>query len=278
MPVIVVGNISVGGNGKTPLVITLCKWLYQNGYRPGVISRGYGGSMQDFPYAVTPNDNPKQVGDEPYLMSKNIDNPIVIDPIRSRGAKYLVEKLQCNVIISDDGLQHYALKRDVEIAVIDGNRRHGNGYLLPMGPLRERTTRLKSVDYIVVNGGESDNSEIPMLLTSGQLVNVADRHNKMNIDDVSEPVIAMAGIGNPQRFFDTLKSKGVKLAKEMSFPDHHAFKPSDLNFDLSEGANGMVLMTEKDAVKCEIFAQNNWWYLPVTGTLPDDFLKNILQN
>ncbi len=115
VPVIVVGNISVGGNGKTPLVITLCKWLYQNGYRPGVISRGYGGSMQDFPYAVTPNDNPKQVGDEPYLMSKNIDNPIVIDPIRSRGAKYLVEKLQCKSLLVMMDCNIMQFKRDVEI-------------------------------------------------------------------------------------------------------------------------------------------------------------------
>lgn len=272
IPVIVVGNISVGGNGKTPLVIALCQWLLKNGYRPGVISRGYGGSNKVFPHLVTTQDSPSKVGDEPYLMSQRLDVPIVIDPLRSRGGKKLAEELKCDVIISDDGLQHYALKRDIEIVVVDGNRRHGNGFLLPMGPLREGVSRLNSVDFVVINGQTTSPKEVAMTLKPNALVNIKNTSHKINLGEVTGPVKALAGIGNPMRFFNTLLELGISVEETESFPDHHKFESADF----SKHYAGKIIMTEKDAVKCEPFAQDNWWYLPVEAELPESFLNAIL--
>jgi tetraacyldisaccharide 4'-kinase len=170
--IIVVGNISVGGNGKTPLVIELAQWLRQQGYHPGVLSRGYGGKSKHYPLSVNTSSDAAVVGDEPVLMRQHLACPMVVDPQRSRGAKMLHQQFKCDVIICDDGLQHYALQRDIEIVVMDGKRRCGNGFLLPVGPLREGQWRLKSVDFVIVNGGMVTNGEHLMSLEPGKLVNV----------------------------------------------------------------------------------------------------------
>ncbi|MDF2179983.1 tetraacyldisaccharide 4'-kinase [Aliiglaciecola sp. CAU 1673] len=268
-PVIVVGNISVGGNGKTPLVIRLCQWLKQQGYHPGVVSRGYGGKSPHYPLTVEANSDPKLVGDEPVLMRQHLGCPLVVDPDRVRGAQALIDQYQCDIIVCDDGLQHYRLHRDIEILVMDGERRHGNGYLLPMGPLREGLWRAQNVDFIVVNGGLARPGEHLMSLEPGQLVNVKYPSQTQSISELKRPAIAVAGIGNPQRFFKTLSARRVKIKDTLSFPDHHPFQEADIPDDL-------VLMTEKDAVKCRPFAKSQWWYLPVSAKLTEQFKQQLL--
>ncbi|MCY7293941.1 tetraacyldisaccharide 4'-kinase [Alteromonas sp. a30] len=272
VPVIVVGNISVGGNGKTPTVLALCEFLVSQGYTPGIVSRGYGAKCKTFPHLITSKDHSEFVGDEPFLMFQRLKMPVVIDPVRRRGAKYLTEQCACNIIVCDDGLQHYALERDIELVIIDGERRHGNGYLLPMGPLREGPWRLSSVDAVLVNGGEARAGEFPMHLQAGDLVNINHGEHRLPVSQVSDSVLAFAGIGNPQRFFTTLEQNQIDVETQLSFPDHHHFQPTDIpHFD------GMVIMTEKDAVKCREFAKDNWWYLPVEGKLPDTFFDHLSQ-
>jgi tetraacyldisaccharide 4'-kinase len=270
VPVIVVGNISVGGNGKTPLVVYLANRLKQEGYRPGVLSRGYGGKNAIYPQSVDNASTADVVGDEPVLMRQNINCPLMVDPIRVRGAKSLVEKHNCDVIICDDGLQHYALQRDIEIVVVDGKRGTGTNLLLPAGPLREGKWRLDTADFVVLNGGKVTNGDHLMSLESGRLVNIKQRNRSMSIYDIKTPVIAAAGIGNPQRFFDLLEQKQVKLKNCLSFVDHHHFTEQDLPKE-------MVLMTEKDAVKCTEFAHDDWWYLPVNAKLTQQFETQLLQ-
>ena len=264
VPVVVVGNITVGGNGKTPLVIRLAQWLRQQGMHPGVISRGYGGNAKEYPCSVEPDSDPLEVGDEPVLMRQHLPCPLVVDPNRSRGARYLVEHHKCDVIISDDGLQHYKLGRDIEIAVIDGQRRFGNECLLPMGPLREGLWRLGKVDFAINNGGHIQNGEHLMTLEPGRLVNVKYPSQTKSTSDLMKPVTAAAAIGNPKRFFQLLEQKQLKLKACLEFPDHHQFSDSDLPQDT-------VLMTEKDAVKCRSFAHDDWWYLPVSAKLSEEF-------
>lgn len=268
-PVIVVGNISVGGNGKTPLVIRLAEWLKQNGYHPGVVSRGYGGKSSHYPLAVEGQSDPKEVGDEPVLMRQHLGCPLVVDPKRPRGAQYLVDEFKCDIIICDDGLQHYALDRDVEIVVMDGIRRTGNGVLLPSGPLREGQWRLDTVDFVVNNGGEVSNGEHLMSLEPGRLVNVKYANQSMSVQELNKPVTAVAAIGNPERFFSLLRTKQVKLKSTLSFADHHQFSAQDIPQDT-------VLMTEKDAVKCKDFAFEDWWYLPVNAKLSEQFKQQLL--
>ncbi|MGS2720244.1 tetraacyldisaccharide 4'-kinase [Paraglaciecola aestuariivivens] len=269
VPVIVVGNISVGGNGKTPLVVQLAQSLRQAGYYPGVLSRGYGGKGAHYPMTVDKLSSAAVVGDEAVLMRHHVNCPLVVDPIRSRGAMALVNEHKCNLIICDDGLQHYGLKRDLEIAVIDGQRRAGNGLLLPAGPLREGKWRLKDVDFIVVNGGQILPGEHLMSLESGQLVNVLNPNKTLSLKALTEPVTALAGIGNPQRFFNLLESKQVKLKQRISFVDHHDFEQQDI-------PSGTVLMTEKDAVKCGDIAHPDCWFLPVRASLSKQFEQQLL--
>lgn len=270
VPVVVVGNITVGGNGKTPLVIYLSQFLKQQGFRPGVISRGYGGKANSYPMLVESNSDPKQCGDEPLFIKQRVNCPVMVDPDRVRGAKALTEQQNCNVIICDDGLQHYRLNRDLEIAVVDGQRRQGNNLLLPAGPLREGAWRLKEVDLIVLNGGSLKKHEYLMTLEPAKLVNAKFRGKTQSVSNLHGSISAVAGIGNPQRFFDLLKSKGVNLEQEIPFADHHQFKESDF-------PDGIVLMTEKDAVKCAAFAKEKWWYLPVSATLSDEFHQVFLK-
>tara|TARA_R110001592_G_scaffold205288_10_gene455814 strand:- start:2074 stop:3045 length:972 start_codon:yes stop_codon:yes gene_type:complete len=268
LPVIVVGNISVGGNGKTPFVISLCEILIQQGYKPGVISRGYGGKADAYPLLVDKESTGKEAGDEPVLIYKRLQIPVVVDPIRVNAASYLAENCSVDVIVTDDGLQHYALQRDLEIVVVDGKRRYGNQHIMPMGPLREPLSRLQSVDYII-NNGEIHADEFTMYLTASECKRVDGKEGILSEKSVN----ACAAIGYPPRFFDTLIKQNFTLQKTVAFADHHAYTENDFKqFDV----NMPLLMTEKDAVKCTAFAQPNWWYLPIDGQLPTTFIQHFL--
>ncbi len=272
VPVIVVGNISVGGTGKTPLVAWLVEHLKQAGYSPAIVSRGYGGAARQWPQQVDAGSDPALVGDEAVLLAQRCGCPMAVAPNRVAAARKVLENAVCDIIISDDGLQHYALGRDIEIAVIDGTRRFGNGYCLPAGPLREPQGRLKSVDLVVVNNGQAGQGQFSMRLHGGLIRNVCDESLTRQPADIQGQVIhAVAGIGHPVRFFDHLKSLGMTII-EHAFPDHHPFMAQDVQF----GDNAPVIMTEKDAVKCRRFAGTQHWYLPVDAELDEDFGKQLL--
>ncbi len=258
VPVIVVGNITVGGSGKTPFVIWLADYLQQRGMRPGIVLRGYGGSAVDWPHVVTPLFDTDVVGDEAVMLARQSHCPVAADPDRVRGAELLVQKYQCDVIVSDDGLQHLRLARDIEIAVIDGNRRFGNGYCLPAGPLREPVSRLRDVSLCITNG-VAPPGELAMTLAETGLyrVNAPDIHGSIELF-AGKTVHALAGIGHPERFFSHLRKLGLKVI-EHPFPDHYRFRPADIRFS----GNLPVIMTQKDAVKCERFAGDDYWYLAI---------------
>ena len=274
-PVIVVGNITVGGTGKTPLTMHIVKLLQQAGYSPAIITRGYGGKATTWPQAVTTKSNPDLVGDEAVLMASSTGVPVYAGANRLASIEALLNSHDCDVIVSDDGMQHYALARDIQIAVIDGKRQLGNGYCLPAGPLREKKERLDSCDLIVVNG-ETDiaNNEdylkdsYEMAFSGQTIINLSTLETKLLSDFNDQTVQALTGIGNPQRFYSGLKVAGLNVI-ENSFPDHYAFQKSDLNFDEAS----IVIMTEKDAVKCKalIGDAKQYWCLPVTATLSNEF-------
>lgn len=260
VPVIVVGNITVGGTGKTPLVAWLVEWLVGQGYRPGVVARGYGGTARDL-QTVTATSLPEVVGDEPVLLARRFAQrgwtvPLRVAPDRVAAALDLART--CDVIVADDGLQHYRLHRVCEIAVIDGIRRFGNGWMLPAGPLREPLARLHHVDAIVVNGGKTQPGEWDMTLRPTQLVNLADGRVAPLETLRGQYVHAIAGIGHPPRFFATLEGLGAQVMGRV-FPDHHRYQPQELAY----AEESMLVMTEKDAVKCHAFARPHWWYLTV---------------
>jgi tetraacyldisaccharide 4'-kinase len=269
VPVIVVGNITVGGTGKTPLIIWLAQFLKDSGFKPGIISRGYGGQAESWPQWVAANSDAKNVGDEALLIAKQTGCPMAVGPLRVEAANMLLKQADCNVILSDDGLQHYALNRDIEIAVIDGERRFGNGYCLPAGPLREPIERLQSVDLIIVNGEKSEEREFSMQLVGDTAVNLATGEQKP-LQEFNN-CHALAGIGNPERFFKLLESAGLTCITH-SFPDHYQFHHHDIEF----GDNKSVLMTEKDAVKCAVFAGKQHWYLPVKAVPEAGFAEQLL--
>lgn len=277
-PVIVVGNITLGGTGKTPLLIAMAKYLQQLGYRPGIISRGYGGQAPHYPYKLSSSSQADQVGDEPLLIYRETGCPVVVGPDRLADAEALLAADDCNVILSDDGLQHYRLPRSIEIAVVDGQRGLGNGLCLPAGPLREPPQRLMEVDLVVVNGKPSIEGLLPagtrfhtMELIPGCWRTVADqREQSLQQLPCETDVWAVAGIGNPQRFFDTLSRLGLD-PKPRAFADHYQYQPADFAFAHSQP----LLMTAKDAVKCQSFAQANWWYLSVEATLGETFWKQL---
>jgi tetraacyldisaccharide 4'-kinase len=274
VPVIIVGNITVGGTGKTPLVIWLVELLKQQGYKPGVISRGYGGAAEGGPLLVSPNSDVAVVGDEAVLLARRCDCPVMVNRDRPAAAKQLLADYPCDVIISDDGLQHYALQRDLEIVVIDGQRRFGNGYCLPVGPLREPPERIKQVDLVVVNGKQAElqPDEYAMHCDGDQLVNLLNGERKALADFKGSACHAIAGIGNPARFFAQLTAAGINCVSH-GFPDHHAYQAADLQFRDEKP----VLMTEKDAVKCLSFAKPGYWYLPVNAELPAAFAQQLLK-
>lgn len=262
VPVIVVGNITVGGTGKTPLVIWLVGALRKAGHSPGVISRGYGGSATTWPQTVGSDSDPRLVGDEPVLIARRTGCPVVVGPQRVHAAQQLLANHDCDIIVCDDGLQHYALARDLEIAVVDGVRRLGNGRCLPAGPLRERRTRLQTVDMVIVNG-KSLSGEYTMQLAGERATMLQDPNTSHGLGHwQGKTVHGVAGIGNPGRFFDHLRAHGLTVV-EHPFSDHHRFQMEDLHFS----DELPVMMTEKDAVKCRAFTQPHHWYVPVSAQL-----------
>lgn len=274
VPVIVVGNITVGGTGKTPSVIWLVEFLQSQGFRPGIVSRGFGG--QGKVQWVEKNADPKIVGDEAVLLARRGQCPVVVGINRVAAVQLLLQRTSCNIVISDDGLQHYRLARDLEIAVIDGVRGFGNECFLPAGPLRESISRLQTVDFVLVNGANTlMEQQYSMHLQSDVACAVNDPQQKKAVDFFKKnKVHALAAIGHPQRFFALLRELGLDIIEHV-FPDHYHYQKKDIEF-----ADGLpVLMTEKDAVKCEKFADQRHWYLPVTAKmdarLPESLMTKV---
>ncbi|ELZ0054073.1 tetraacyldisaccharide 4'-kinase [Salmonella enterica] len=275
VPVVVVGNLTAGGNGKTPVVIWLVEKLQQRGVRVGVVSRGYGGKAAAYPLLLTPETTTAEAGDEPVLIYQRTGAPVAVAPERAAAVKAILAAHNVQIIITDDGLQHYRLARDIEIVVIDGVRRFGNGWWLPAGPMRERASRLKTVDAAIVNGGVARAGEIPMQLAPGLAVNLRTGA-RCDVAQLSN-LVAMAGIGHPPRFFATLEACGAHPQKCVPLADHQTLAPADVQALVGEGQT--LVMTEKDAVKCRAFAEDNWWFLPVdarlSGEQPDKLLEHI---
>ncbi len=294
--VIVVGNVVVGGSGKTPFIIWLTQQLQAKGLRVGIISRGYGGKAKQWPQSVSAESDPTLVGDEPVLLAKQLGCPIVVSPKRPEAIALLNEMGTLDVIISDDGLQHYAMARDIEVVLIDAQRQFGNGFCLPAGPLRESINRLKTVDFCIWNGLEEEKpfplnvpstaAQYRMQLLPVRLRQVINPEQVIELkcneigqvtEFLGESINAMAGIGNPTRFFNSLKLLGFQV-KEYAFSDHHAFQWSDFKHLDSQKR---LLMTEKDAVKCMAFAkqhqQTHWWYLEVSPQCDDALITHILK-
>lgn len=276
-PLIIVGNISVGGTGKTPLLIGLCQYLIQQGFSPGVVSRGYGASVSG-EYSVAANDDAAACGDEPLLIKQRTGCPVVIGTDRVAVAKKLMAENDCDVVLSDDGLQHYRLRRDIEVAVVDANRKFGNGFCLPAGPLRETEARLGSVDMVVYHG--KTEAEYSFSLEFEGTVNLLTGERESFESFSKETVHAVAGIGYPQRFFNQLRARGLDVV-EHAFPDHHVFTAEDIAFK-----DGLpVLMTEKDAVKCARLQPDtasgtvleNCWAVPVSANLSSPLGPNLIK-
>ena len=267
VPVVVIGNIAVGGAGKTPLVIAFAKLLTEDGYRVGVVTRGYGGTANDTPVVATSESDPSLVGDESVLLAKRTGRPVVVSASRVAAVKYLLENFDMDCVLCDDGLQHYALQRDIEVAVIDSVYLHGNRYTLPAGPLREPVSRLNSVDMKIYSGNNRTASEnLPgYSLTGSNLVSLNDPNLVVPVASFSgRRVHAVAGIAAPAGFYDFLQAGNIDTVQH-GFADHAAYKRDDLLFD----DDLPVVMTEKDMVKCSRFTLPDCWYLPVTAQLDD---------
>lgn len=271
VPVIIVGNISVGGTGKTPVVIALVEWLKAEGYKPGVISRGYGGVDRSKPELLQSNSKPGDVGDEPVLISRRTGVPVCVFPRRVESAQTLLDASDCDVLIADDGLQHYALQRDLEIIVIDAKKLHGNGFCLPAGPLREPVSRIDGQAFTLYNRTQKVQDGQSFTLTPGKFV--AIDHSREQAADAfnGSQVLACVGTASPERFFSTLSSLGLDL-KKRAFPDHHRYVIDDF----ANPTDLPIVMTEKDAVKCGNFGLKNAWYLPVDTQLPDTLKTRVL--
>lgn len=284
IPIIVVGNITVGGTGKTPLVIYIVNYLVKQGFKPAIVTRGYKAKYNNTQMVTTVSD-PILCGDEPVLLAKATNCPVIIGNNRGAAIKYLLKNFgYINVVISDDGLQHYSLARDLEIAVIDGSRLFGNGHLLPFGPLREPIGRLATVQAIIINGHSDstvclnyDNKYIIKLLPN-IIYNIIEPKINNTPQDflLTYPKIhAVAGLGNNQRFFESLIQIGFNIVPH-EFPDHYNYKAKDLEF----GDNLPIVMTEKDAIKCLRFAKNNFWCQTITVgfNLPQKFNNFLINN
>ena len=269
IPLIVVGNLTIGGTGKTPLVAYIASELVKKGYKPGLVSRGYGGKFRETLHVT--NDTPvKQTGDEAQILSK-LNLPFYIDKNRVRAVKTLEENHDCDVIISDDGLQHYNMNRDIEIVVIDGKRRFGNNLTFPAGPLRESKTRLSSVDFIVNNSGPTQEDEHLMNISPAKFVHLkSGKSYPIEKWPMHKQVHAVAGLGNPGRFFDLLARLGFEIIRH-PFPDHHNFDESNI-FYLDHLP---IIMTEKDASKCRSFDNNKIWYLTIEADVSDKFIEEL---
>jgi tetraacyldisaccharide 4'-kinase len=272
VPVVVIGNISVGGTGKTPLTLCIAQQLTDNGYHPVIVSRGFGGNAQQT--HVTASSTVQQAGDEPLLMARRGICPVWVGTDRAATAQQaLLACPQCDVVLCDDGLQHYRLQRDFEIAVVDGVRRFGNGFLLPAGPLREPLSRLNYVDAVVVNSGKCASGQYAMHLSGDVFFNLCKPENTaLAFDFNGLRVHAVAGIGHPQRFFDHLESLGLTVTSH-AFPDHHPYQSSDLDFPDCD----VLLLTEKDAVKCTEFADDRFWVLRVDAQTDSALIAHLLR-
>jgi tetraacyldisaccharide 4'-kinase len=272
VPVVIVGNISVGGTGKTPLTLTLAQQLVAHGHHPVIVSRGFGGTSAR--QRVTKDSSPLQTGDEPLLMARRNICPVWVGRDRAATARMaLHQHPECDVVLCDDGLQHYRLQRDMEICVIDGARRFGNGRRLPAGPLREPVSRLKTVDAVVVNGGQAETGQYAMQLSGAVFYNLRHPGQTATAADLSALRLhAVAGIGHPQRYFDHLKSLGLTVTPH-AFPDHHPYQASDLIFEACDA----ILMTEKDAVKCAPFAGEKFWVLRVDAQIDPALFNHLLR-
>ena len=273
LPVIVVGNLSVGGTGKTPLVIWIAKQLATKGLKPAVISRGYGGRAKEYPMPVYADTPAALSGDEPAMIARSLGCPVVIDPDRASAANWLVERNLCDVIISDDGLQHLALGRDLELAVITSDRVAGNGFCLPAGPLRESASRLKSVDVVISRKRGSELTSHHMDLIPGECARLDNPAMRLPLSAFwKTPVHAIAGIGNPEGFFESLNMAGLEIIPH-PFPDHYDYTPVDISFD----DDFPVLMTEKDAVKCSDFANRHCWAVTVSVEGDEGILDAVMK-
>jgi len=266
IPIIVVGNINIGGTGKTPLIIRLTELLKANGYQPAIITRGYKGTSKVWPVHVTTETPIELAGDEAKLMAIRTKAPVVAGANRNDSIRYVVDNTDCDIILSDDGLQHYKMKRDVEIAVIDAKRRFGNGHYLPAGPLREREQRLEQCDFIVTNGEPVHAGENLMKVSGSTVINL-DTLAKKTLNGFKS-IQVYTGIGNPQRFIDTLQDYGLGIINQITFPDHHHFTAEDFK---TQSADLPIIMTEKDAVKCMELDLENCWYLPIDAELEKSF-------
>lgn len=274
VPVVVVGNINVGGVGKTPFVIWLVQHLQSLGYKPGVVSRGYGGQSNHYPVLLNSESDPKQVGDEPKMLFDRLSCPVAVDPVRVRAVQNLLLANQgVDIIVADDGLQHYALGRDVEIVVIDGARGLGNGYCLPAGPLREPAERLSTVDFVIANGENPQGlTRYTMRLVPKYIEHLHSKEQRPLAWLKNRRVRAIAGIGNPQRFFSSLNNLGAQLEPH-SFSDHHKFSIKDFAFVEKK----TLIMTEKDATKCRELDLQDAWFLSVELELNSLFVEKLTQ-
>lgn len=271
VPVLVVGGLTVGGVGKTPVVMELVRYLKDAGFNPGVISRGYGGSSPFWPREVGTDTTPEMVGDEPQLIYEQCQIPVVVGPDRIRSGHYLIDRCNCDVIISDDGYQHYRLKRDMDVVVVDGEWGFGNGWCLPAGPLREPVSALSRADVVVLNGDKLFDAPLPshfyqMRSRLSDGINLATRKIRPLSEFKGQRVHGVAAIGNPNRFFSQLRGAGLEVATH-PFPDHHFYSEQDL----SHGNSETIMMTEKDGIKCramkDLSIARNIWIVPAVVTL-----------
>lgn len=265
IPVIVVGNLTVGGTGKTPLVIWMAQFLQKKGLRPGIVTRGVGGKQQANPRRVTSSSDPKQAGDEAVLIAKKTNCPVVIAKNRPSAVRELMN--ECDVIISDDGLQHYHLGRNMEVVLIDGIRKLGNQTLLPAGPLRESVQRLQKVDFIIEHAEEKKiQNAYKMQLVGSEFISLLNETSCLIEHFKPKKIHAAAAIGHPERFFNSLRRQGFDLIEHV-YPDHYLYCAQDFSFQ----DNFPIIMTEKDAIKCKTFADERFWYLPVGAEVEPEF-------
>ena len=269
IPIVVVGNITVGGTGKTPIVISIANYFESKNKKVGVVSRGYGGKYSKTSLEVLSSSDSIECGDEPLLIKHKTKAQVVVAKKRSKAVEYLNHKYSLDVIISDDGLQHYSMGRQIEIAVIDGKSRLGNGLFLPSGPLRESKNRLKSVDFIINNGSSSD-GEISSQLEAQSFINIVTKE-KRGLDFFKDKkCYAVAGIGKPDNFFSMLRGFGVEVISK-SLPDHYPISEKDLSFNNEYP----IIMTSKDCVKCSQFASDRMWYLDTNAKIDSDFYHQL---
>lgn len=271
VPIIIIGNVTVGGTGKTPSLIAIANEFLKQKFRVGIVSRGYKSKAKRYPKLISNHDDAYEVGDEPLLIARHCDCPVVIDPNRVRAVKYLLEKFPCDVVLSDDGLQHLALGRDIEIVVIDGKRRFGNQQCLPAGPLREPLSRLKTVNYLITQG-QAQHNEYDMFLQPTYFINLKNPQKKYAVLEFPyRKIHATTAIGNPHRFFHDLKEMNLDVISH-AFPDHYFFSEQDFSQFTDDE---IVIMTEKDAVKCQKFARDNFWYLEVEAIIDVALLQKL---